>query len=269
MDFFSILILGIVQGITEWVPISSKTQDTLVYLKFLHGDPSLVLPILLYLHVGTVLAAIIYFRKELLQAASTVLKNPLKRETYSEGETGFLFAALVATGIVGLPLLLAEKKLFPTLDASLLYLLMGLGLLVTGALLLSQKQRNTKNIQAVGWKDGAWTGLLQGLSVLPGVSRSGTSTTGLIWRGFDSQSSFHLSFLLSVPTVVLAELVFYLGGESLRFPVVDGLLLALASFIFGYLTLEAVLRIVKRVNLAYLAFALGLITIAAAALGAG
>ncbi|HXW98301.1 MAG TPA: undecaprenyl-diphosphate phosphatase, partial [Methanomicrobiales archaeon] len=119
------------------------------------------------------------------------------------------------------------------------------------------------------WKDGVLTGLLQGLSTLPGISRSGTSTSGLIWRGFDSEASFHLSFLLSIPTVLLAEMVFYIGGSLVAIPPMDGLLLALASFVFGYLTIDAVLRIVKRVNLAYVALGMGIIIIVVGLAGAG
>src|SRR5271157_1202494 len=118
---------------------------------------------------------------------------------------------------------------------------MGLGLLVTGFLLLRQKGSNTRKAESAGWKDGIFTGLLQGLSILPGVSRAGTSTSGLIWRGFDSQSSFNLSFLLSIPTVIFAEMIFYIGGSLASFPVSDGILLAASSFVFGYLTLDIIL----------------------------
>lgn len=269
MDIYSILILGLVQGITEWVPISSKTQDTLVYLKFLGGDPNLVVSVLLWLHIGTLLAASVYFRKELAEIVSQACKKPLDFSAHLQGKTGFLLAALATTGIVGVPLLLLEKKFFPTLEAGALFTLMGIGLVLTGILLLSQKGRKERVAQAVGWKDGAFTGLLQGLSVLPGVSRSGTSTTGLIWRGFDAESSFYLSFLLSIPTVICAELVFYIGGGTASLSVADGALLAASSFFFGYATLGAILKIVKKVNLAYVALAMGAIVIAAGMMGAG
>ena len=65
MDLFQLIILGIVQGITEWIPISSKTQVTFVYLKVFQGNPSLVIPILLAVHLGTVVAATFYFRTKL------------------------------------------------------------------------------------------------------------------------------------------------------------------------------------------------------------
>jgi undecaprenyl-diphosphatase len=269
MDLISIIILGLTQGITEWVPISSKTQDALVYLKFLNGSESLVVPILLYLHIGTLLAALVYFRKEITGLIAGFLRKPADFKGHSGKKTGFLFTALLFTGIAGVPLLILERKFFPALNGSLLFAVMGAGLILTGILLLKQKGAKERKTENANWKDGVLTGLLQGLSVLPGVSRAGTSTTGLIWRGFDSESSFHLSFLLSIPTVILAELVFYISGEVTALPVSDGILLAISSFVFGYLTLNVLLKIVRRVNLAYLAFALGLIIIASGLLGAG
>ncbi|HTY52967.1 MAG TPA: undecaprenyl-diphosphate phosphatase [Methanomicrobiales archaeon] len=269
MDLFSILVLGLVQGITEWIPISSKTQDTLVYLSFLHGNLNLVVPILLYLHLGTVLSAALYFRGELRSIVGQLLRGPGEIRARFRGETGFLVTALLFTGLMGIPLLILEKESLGGLNASLLFIGMGAGLLITGVLLLLQKRSAIRQREQVTWKDGVLTGLLQGLSVLPGVSRAGTSTTGLIWRGFDGESSFHLSFLLGIPTVVLAELIFYINGSLLALPVADGILLTAVSFLVGYVTIDLILKIVRRVNLAYLALALGLFIIGAGVAGLG
>jgi len=268
MDFFQIVLLGLTQGITEWIPISSKTQDTFVYLTFLNGDKNLVIPILLYLHMGTVLAALIYFRKEIMKIIAEFARKPMDLQMHSRGKLGFLFTSLLFTGILGVPLLILEKEVIPSLTGNLLFAVMGMGLLLTGLLLLRQKGAKERKTNDVSWSDGVLTGLLQGFSVLPGVSRAGTSTTALIWRGFDSESSFYLSFLLSIPTVVIADIVLYLGGFA-SFPVSDGVLLSLSSFIFGYITLDALLKIVKKVNMAYFAFALGLVIILAGLLGMG
>ena len=270
MSLFQLVILGIVQGITEWIPVSSKTQVTFVYLKLFQGDPALAIPILLYVHLGTVIAATIYFRKELAEIARGIMANPLDLRGHANGKAGFLVSALVFTGVVGLPLLLAEKKFFPTLDGSLLYALMGAGLIVTGVLLVSQKGRKEREIPSVSWKDGVLTGLLQGLSVLPGISRSGTSTTGLIWRGFDSESSFYLSFLLSIPTVIFAEILLNYGISGMKgLPLADGAVLLLTSFVVGYLTLDGLLRAVQRINIAYVVFILGAVIILVGVSGIG
>ena len=269
MDLLSILLLGLVQGVTEWVPVSSKTQDTLVYLSVLHGNPSLVVPILLYLHLGTFFAAILYFRTDLRDMLKEFREKPLDVRAHLQGRPGFLFTALFFTGIVGIPILLLEKRYLASMDAGILFAVMGIGLVVTGIFLLTHRKPRLRGVGEATWRDGVLTGLLQGLSTLPGISRSGTSTSGLIWRGFDSEASFHLSFLLSIPTVLLAEMVFYIGGSLFALPPSDGLLLALVSFVFGYLTIDAVLRIVKRVNLAYVALGMGIIIIIVGLVGAG
>jgi undecaprenyl-diphosphatase len=270
MNLLQLLSLGVVQGITEWIPVSSKTQVTFVYLRLFHGDPALVIPILLYVHLGTVIAATIYFRNELSMIIREIAGNPLDIRRHASGKTGFLFVALLFTGIIGIPLLVAEKELFPSLDAGLLYALMGAGLIVTGVLLLSHKRGNLRKTQSVSWKDGIITGILQGMSVLPGISRSGTSTTGLIWQEFDSRSSFSLSFLLSIPTVILAEIILNYGIRGMNgLPVVDGVILLVTSLVVGYLTLDSLLRVIQRVNIAYVVFLLGALIIIVGISGIG
>lgn len=268
MDFFQIMLLGLTQGITEWVPISSKTQVTVMY-RLLTGVKDIPVPILVYAHMGTVLAALLYFRGEIMELIADFARKPMDLQVHSRGKLGFLFTSLLFTGMVGLPLMFLEKNIIPGLDASLLFALMGVGLLLTGILLLMQRGRKERKTNDADWSDGVLTGILQGFSVLLGVSRAGTSTTALIWRGFDSESSFHLSFLLSIPTVILADIVLYAGGGLASFPFFDGILLAVFSFIFGYLTLGIILRVVKKVNMAYVAFALGIIIIAAGLFGMG
>jgi undecaprenyl-diphosphatase len=264
MDLFSIIVLGLVQGISEWIPISSKTQVTLVYLRFLGGSPSLVIPILLYSHLGTLFAASIYFRKEIRAIFDEILSDPFNYKTYVIGKTGFIINALLFTGLVGLPILYIEKNILPSLNGASIFVLMGIGLILTGLLLFSQKKLQFRQSESVDWKDGVFTGLLQGLSTLPGVSRAGTTSTALIWRSFDSESAFQLSFLLSIPSVVMAEILFYFFSKTGNLPVIDGISLTISSFIFGYLSLDIILYFVKRINIAYLAMLLGALIMIAA-----
>ena len=270
MDIFQIIVLGLVQAVTEWLPLSSKTIDTIVYTDFFGGKSAGVISVLLFLHIGTMLAAAIYFRKELLALAKHFLRAPSNIPWQSNSQVGFIFTAILFTGIVGMPLLLLEKFVIPTLDASALLCVMGAGLILTGFLLSSQGKQRWRASEFATWKDGILTGALQGLASLPGVSRAGTSTTGLIWRGFDSESAFHLSFLLSIPTVFLTEAVFWLaqGGVS-SIPLADGLALAVSSFVFGYITIGFLLRLVKKLNVSWLAFLFGIMMLAFGLLGVG
>ncbi|MFH0927007.1 MAG: undecaprenyl-diphosphate phosphatase [Candidatus Micrarchaeota archaeon] len=259
MDIFQILVLGLIQGITEWLPVSSKTLDTVAYLA-MGGAQEHVIYVLLYLHMGTIIAAAIYYRQELL----SILQKSLQIRSINSlqnSHTGFYIAALAGTGIIGLPLLLLQKYVFENLNASLLLVLMGAGLLLTAYLLHSQKgKEHEKSLTHAGAKDGLITGLFQGLSVLAGVSRSGTTTTALAWLKYEPRAIFELSFILSIPTVICAELLFYaIDINFSQFNLVEGALLALSSFVFGYLTIGALVSFAKKFNLAAVAAAFGLI----------
>ena len=274
MDPLSILILGVVQGITEWLPVSSKTVDTAVFLQFLGGSRSAVIPLLLYLHLGTFLAALVYFRSQLLGLARAGWKTLISQgKPGADGKSAsrrdellFYIAALFGTGIIALPLLWLSKSLLANLELGFLFSLMGVGLLVTALLLHSRKGRHPyRRAPSAGPIDGLVVGLMQGFSVLPGLSRSGVTTTGLIWRGFDAPSAFELSFILSIPTVFCAEMVLWgyqlfadrslLGALGMG----DGLMLAAVSAVFGYLTIGALLKLARRLDFSIIAGAFGLL----------
>ena len=270
MDIISVIILGFVQAVTEWLPLSSKTMDTIVYTQFLKGDNATVIPLLLYLHIGTMVAAAIFFRKEIFQLAAKLFTERKNVQRHADSKIGFLVTALIFTGIVGFPILLAEKYVLPNLDAGALFSVMGAGLIVTGFMLTAQKKNRWRSSETAGWKDGILTGLLQGLAALPGVSRAGATTTALVWRGFDAESAFHLSFLLSIPTVFCTEVVFWLaqGGIS-AIPIADGLILAASSFFFGYLTIGVLTKIAHKITVASLAVLVGILMRAFGLFGLG
>lgn len=273
MDILQIIILGIVQAVTEWLPLSSKTMDTVVYTQFFGGSMENVVGVLLFLHLGTLLAAAAYFRNEIMQVAKSFLRSPADWERHKGTEAGFLIVALAMTGVVGVPILAIEVFLLPGLDASALFMLMGAGLVATGFLLSSQRKNRFRAASSASAKDGILTGALQGLSVIPGVSRAGCTTTALIFRGFDAESAFHLSFLLSIPTVLVAELVLWAyqlaSGSVGNLPLQEGLLLAASSFFFGYLTIGALLKFAKDINVSSLAFLFGIMMLAFGLFGIG
>jgi len=270
MDLLQIIFLGLVQAIAEWFPLSSKTMDTLVYTGLYGGANENVVSVLLFLHIGTLLAAIIYFRKELLSLARDVLARPTDFRHHAGTKIGYIVTSLFFTGVVGIPLLLLMHFVLPSLNATMLLSIMGAGLILTGFLLTTQHKHRWRFASTANWQDGILTGVLQGLSVLPGVSRAGCTTTGLIWRGFDAESSFHLSFLLSIPTVFLAELLLWgaqMGVSTI--PLSEGLMLAASSFVFGYITIDALLRLAHRINVASLAFLFGILMLIFGIIGIG
>jgi len=275
MDLLSAILLGIVQGVSEWLPISSKTLDLFVFLQFLEGSESEAIPVLLFLHLGTVFAAILYFRKRILQIASSLLKVR-SIPAFLKTEASFYFFALAGTGAVGLPLLAIQSMFLPSIGTGALFAIMGLGLLATAALLhLQKKGEGNKNLRGgeataektaeqTTIKDAILTGLFQGLSVLGGLSRSGTTTTALVLSKFEPKAVFELSFILSIPTILCAEVLFYfLDGSFASYDIGQGATLALSSFVFGYLTIDALIRLAQRINLASLAALFGILMVAA------
>ena len=95
MDIVQIIILSLVQAVTEWLPLSSKTMDTIAYTRIFGGSMENVVPLLLFLHIGTLCAAAIYFRREIALVAREFLSAPLDIERHKRGKAGFL-----ATGII-------------------------------------------------------------------------------------------------------------------------------------------------------------------------
>ncbi len=273
MDILQAIVLGIVQAISEWLPLSSKTLDALAYTELFGGPNENVLSVLLFLHLGTLFAATIYFRREILEVLREISHAPTNWKRHSTTKIGFIVSALFFTGVVGIPLLLIEHFILPTLQGDALLSVMGAGLILTGFLLSTQHRHRWRSVNAANWRDGILPGMLQGLSVLPGVSRAGASTTGIIWRGFDSESAFHLSFLLSIPTVLLAEVILW-GAQAAQggmgsLPASDGIMLVVSSFIFGYLTIGALLQIARSINVASLAFLFGIMMLLFGLMGIG
>lgn len=272
MDFFSILTLGIVQGIAEWLPISSKTMLTVVFLQFLNGSASLVLPILLSAHVGTMVAAAAYFRKEIIELVKT-LRFPSPSAAglaeFSKSPHAFYLSALAATGIIAIPLLIAQKLFLTGLSMGWLLAIMGVGLILTAILLRTQKNApKSRQAQSVSWLDGVAMGAMQGLSALPGISRSGCTTTAAVWRGFDAEAAFRLSFILSIPTVFAAEMLLwgyqiYTDPTTMSalssFSPADALGLAAVSFIVGWLTIDVLLKVAKKIDFSLFVGVFGLI----------
>lgn len=276
MDLFSIIILGIVQGLAEWLPISSKTSVAFTFMQLLGGQANLVIPILLSVHVGTMLAATIYFRREIIGLVHSFRIPALTKEglaAFSTTQHAFFLCALAATGVIAVPLLIAQKIFLTGLSMGWLLAVMGAGLLLTAILLRTQsKAAKMRTQQSAGWLDGLTMGALQGLSTLPGLSRSGCTTTAAVWRGFDAESAFRLSFMLSIPTVFLAEMVLWgyqiysepasLGG-MVGFSPLDALGLALVSFVVGLASIDALIKLAHKIDFSYLVGAFGIIMLIA------
>ncbi len=240
MDLFQAIFLGLLQGITEWLPISSQGQ-TIIAATELFGIPAeKAFSYAIFLHAGTMLAALLYFRKEIKEIISLREKNLLQ----------FLGIAVLSTAITGIPMYLFLKQI--SSSSFYLSLLIGLMLLVTGFLQWKKKKEKTAGKTK---KNAFLLGLGQGFSVLPGISRSGVTTSVLLFTGFTPEKAFRLSFLLSIPSVFLAEALFGLK-EGIVFEA-NLLIAVFVAFAVGYLSIKYLIKAAKRINFSYFCFALG------------
>ena len=227
------IILGIVQGITEWLPVSSSGH--LVLLQHLFGlEQPVVYDIVL--HLGSLVVVLAVFRKEIMDLSLGVLRREEKELRYA----GYLAIATIPIGLVGVFLNDLVKELFSDVRT------VGVSLLFT-ALLLHLSQYPEKKDKKITLKSAIGIGIMQGIAILPGVSRSGSTISAGLMQGVEREEAARFSFLMFIPAILGATLV---EGRHIR-EIADPMALGvgtLASVIVGFLTLNFLLRIVKTGN---------------------
>lgn len=196
-------LLGLLQGISEFLPISSSGHLALAGMLFGIKDAGLTLSVLL--HAGTLIATAIVLRKRLAAAISTgarALFSPILFRTTPGGQDAlFVILASIPTAIIGLTIRdsVEEWTTSP--------LVVGLGFLATAALLMSSYFARPGVIEHPSYQAALLLGFVQGIAVLPGVSRSGITITCALFLGIARSRAFELSMLMSVPAVLGATLV--------------------------------------------------------------
>jgi undecaprenyl-diphosphatase len=263
------IVLGIIQGITEWLPISSKSQIMLLGISYFGVTPEKILSLSIFLHIGTLLSSIIYFRQDLLKIIHQIRKPTGEKNSSSTKMTlfSFLLVSTIITGVVGLPLFLLIRGVFTQLSGELAVAIIGIGLIITGILFMISKQKGLRKENKIRLKDAVIAGAFQGFSVLPGVSRSGTTTTSLLYLHFSQDSALKLSFLMSIPAVLAAEIVFYLIEGFTGISMVQAIMLILSSFITGFLSISVLIKISRKINFSYFCIGLGIISVAPLLIG--
>lgn len=206
-------LLGIIQGLTEFLPVSSSGH-LVIFQKFL-GVTEEGVVISVVLHLGTVLALIIFFFRDLLRLLSEIRLLL------------FILVVTLITGCIGI----LGKDFFEGLFSS--PRLVAFALIVTGLVLIATKRFSVGKKDQPNFKDALILGITQGISIIPGISRSGMTISTLLLRKFTPDTSFKLSFLAAIPAV--------LGALLLEARKIDFALKAQAGglfsgFIFSFLT---------------------------------
>ncbi len=199
MDWVQALWLGLVQGLTEFLPISSSAH--LILLPRLFGWPDQGLAFDVAVHVGTLLAVILHFRRQLLPLAADTLTSLVRRQRVGESPLGW--ALVIGT----LPLILGALVLADAADSVfrgpqvIAWATIGFGLLLWLAARRGGRGLDEHDITPLG---ALFIGAAQVLAIIPGTSRSGITMTAALWLGLDATAAARFSFLLSIPAIALA-----------------------------------------------------------------
>ena len=248
MTIIQSILLGIIQGLTEFLPISSSGH--LVIIPKLLGwqipaQEAFIFDVLV--QVATLLAVITYFWPELLTIIKAFIIGLVRRKPFADpfARLGwYLILATIPAGLIGLTIKNLVEQAFNSMAAA------GFFLLVTaGLLLLAERLGNrTRKMDQLNWIDAIWIGLFQALAIFPGVSRSGATMTGAMIRGLERPSSARFSFMMSIPIMLAAGL-----SASVDLLSVPNLGSVLPIFIPGFVTAAVVGYISIRWLIRYLA----------------
>lgn len=249
MTIFEAIFLGIIQGATEFLPISSSGHLLLIPNLFNLSEPDL--NAIAIAHQGTLLAILVYFRRDLwkiLKAVITGLRNRQPMSTTDSRLGWYITAGSIPAIIVGLLFAQDIDSILanPTMAAIML--------IATGFILILGERLVTgfKQISEMGWSDGILIGIIQAFALIPGISRSGVTISGGLWRGLDRPSAARFSFLLGVPAIIGAGLLAAIDlAQSPNLAEIFPQLLAsfVAAAIVGYLCILFLMTWLQRRNL--------------------
>ena len=243
------LILGAVQGLCEFLPVSSSGHLALFQIFMGFDDGMLTFDILL--HFATLLAVVIYFRRDIVKIIADWFGgfvSSQRRQSSGWSYGWAIIAATIVTAIIGFGLNSTAEKFSENLK------LVGAGEIFTGLVLVSIPIIGAKRVNSSLIKTALIVGLAQGIAVLPGVSRSGMSIAAGILMGLGISEAFKFSFLLSIPAILgatLLECVKFLKSGTPVFMPEGYMLAAVIAFVLGFLTLDFMRRLVNGKNWAY------------------
>ena len=250
-------LLGLLQGVLEWLPISSEGVLTVVYSQT--NDASLIESVqyALWLHVGTMASATVAFRKDvvgLIKELTTRIRRPTPLLSY-------LILTTALSAVVGVPLLIALEEVSVRLGGVTMGLV-GSMMIVTGALQFFRGKTNMRGRDDLTKIDGVLAGLAQGIAVIPGLSRSGLTVAALLLRGLDRREALFLSFLMSIPASLGVS--FLTGLDSDFYITKEMLIGASLAFITGLASIRVLMAIAVKINFSVFMIVVGIAIISGA-----
>jgi len=253
-DWVYAVVMALVQGLTEFIPVSSSGQLSILNMLF-GGEPAGAVDFYFFLHIPTLIAAIVYFRNDIKDIIISWL--PANRESMSAQRriTVFLIIAMLVTGPMGL-------VFSSRLDAYAANMfILGSMFIVTALMLVSseyalQKMKQHRSMDKLTPARAAGIGFIQGLAVIPGISRSGSTIAAGLWMGMSREQATRFSFLLTIPVIVagsLRDTVRWVQGDLVLPSFWISAIAFVIAGIVGYLTIAWMIRLVQRTSLNFFA----------------
>lgn len=206
MDWIQVWLLALIQGITEFLPISSSAHLILLPVLTPYEDQGLAFDVAL--HLGSLMAVIIYFRHDLRSMTVAFFQSLQQRQfRHLDGQAKLAWGVVLATLPVGIAGLIFKDYISTELRGPIVmaWTLIGFGLLL--GLADWRGKGNLKGTDSMSWRDFAIIGLAQAIALIPGTSRSGITMTAALFLGFSREAGARFSFLLSIPVIALASLL--------------------------------------------------------------
>lgn len=261
MTYFEAIILGLVQGLAEFLPISSSGHLALLQAIFkINGEQVLFFAVML--HLGTLISVFIIYWRDILEllvelvmtVKDLCMGKGLKLETHPVRKLGvMIIVSTIPTAIMGL----AFNDFFGNLYLSLIAI--GSGLLITGFIMFFAERmgRENKGIEKMNFRNALFIGFLQGIAICPGISRSGSTLVGGLTTGLNRAFAVKFAFLISIPSIlgsVIVELPAAIDAgidTGLIGPILVGVIVAAVS---GFVAIKTMIRIVSKKKLSYFSY---------------
>ena len=262
ITFLQSIILGLIQGIAEWLPVSSSGHLVLAQEYF-----GLSVPVLfdVFLHIGTLLAVFVVFWKDIVRIAKSIIDTIILKKSINDIKRDkelliawFVFLACIPTAIIGYYFAGWISTLFYSTFA------VGIALMLNGFWLFLAEDNKPK-VKKLSWPVALFVGFMQGVAIVPGISRSGSTISAALICGVKRETATRFSFLMAIPAIIGAFL-FELHGNltftsNMYFPAI---IASLIAFVVGVFFLKWLLKLVSQKKLhvfAYYCWALGFLVI--------
>jgi undecaprenyl-diphosphatase len=259
INLFQAIFLGVVQGLTEFLPVSSSGH--LVFFQSLFGmeEPQLFFDVML--HFGTLLAVMVYFRRDISGIIRGIGSTVTGKRKNEEGTKLFfwILVATLPTALMGLLFKDWFESLFSKPN------IVGGMLLITGSILYLTRwvKKKDRSLEKMKWIDALLIGVAQGIAIIPGISRSGATISMGLFCGLNRELAGKFSFLLSIPAILGAMLLEFRGASLTNdlLPILIGTAIAFGVGFFSLNFLMKVIRFGRVADFSYYCWGTGLLVI--------